>query len=851
MRPVRPHHRLRPPRQRIAGARLNARTPRWLRASRPLVAFLLALGLIGPLAAADRALAQNAAEELVSLDFADVELPIVVDTISRMTGYNFIYDDRVRGRVTIVSPTEVTIDQAFAVFESVLKVKGFSLVLGPGDTYKILPIRDIKESSVDTIKDDRPSPNRDRFVTRLVPLQFIDAEAITHTIKPLISKDASLVAYEPTNTIIVTDSESNIRRLLSILDALDVESYRQELAVIKIEHADANTLAEQLSEIYGAEVASASGGSTAAQRRARSRRRTSTNANASTTSTPDASGAVGPTVRILPDERTNSLLVLASRQQLADIRGLVRKLDIEVRGEGRIQVYYLRHADAEELSETLNSLVGSGGGGGGGARSSSLPGSASNTANIRSSVTPLDDGITVTADPATNALVIKASKEGYETLKQVIEKLDVSRPQVLVEALIVEVDVTDDLALGFDVAYRLVNGDVDFLIATGANVIPGAGLAAAAASNLFNDPSDAFADGDGNLGSPQAGLSGGSIGIGMRADASDKDVNIVSAPHILTSDNEEAEIIIGDNIPIVTGRTEAATGGDNLSQAVNVERQDVGVTLRVTPQISEGDTLRLNIFQEITEVSPNPALGAAEDVGVALSNRKIENTVVVNDGETVAIGGLIDESYTETESGVPFLRDIPYLGWLFKTKTEALRKTNLLIFLTPHIIRNADDLERETIRKRLELEERIGGDFAEVDDWEQSSPGKSFAVAEELTRHGMRYPIDRMRELEAARAEARAKREEEAAREAAAGVQRYAVQLATYLEEREATEQLTMLIDAGYESRLLTSDSDGRLVFTLQVGPFEDLWAADRAAQALDDTYGFDSNVTVLRGETP
>ena len=820
------------------------------RAGRALAALLLALGLLVPLATTVPAAAQDGEEELVSLDFADVELPIVVDTISRMTGYNFIYDDRVRGRVTIVSPTEVTVDQAFAVFESVLKVKGFSLVLGPGDTYKILPIRDIKESSVDTIKDDRPSPNRDRFVTRLVPLQFIDAEAITNTIKPLISKDASLVAYEPTNTIIVTDSESNIRRLLSILAALDVESYRRELAVIKIEHADANTLAEQLSEIYGAEVASSSGGSTAAQRRARSRRRTNTNNAATNTGGTDSSGAVGPTVRILPDERTNSLLVLASRQQLADIRGLVRKLDIEVRGEGRIQVYYLRHADAEELSETLNSLVGSSGGGGA-ARSSSLPGSASNTANIRSSVTPLDDGITVTADPATNALVIKASKEGYETLKQVIEKLDVSRPQVLVEALIVEVDVTDDLALGFDVAYRLVNGDIDFLVATGANVIPGAGLAAAAASNLFDDPSDAFADANGNIGTPEAGLSGGSVGIGMRAEASDKDVNIVSAPHILTSDNEEAEIIIGDNIPIVTGRTEAATGGDNLSQAVNVERQDVGVTLRVTPQISEGDTLRLNIFQEITEVSPNPALGAAEDVGVALSNRKIENTVVVNDGETVAIGGLIDESYTDTESGVPFLRDIPYLGWLFKTKTEALRKTNLLIFLTPHIIRNADDLERETIRKRLELEERIGGDFAEVQDWERPSAGKDFAVAEELTRHGLRYPIDRMKELEAARAEARAKRDEQAAREAAAGAQRYAVQVATFLEERDATEQLTALIDAGYESRLLTRDSDGRLVFTLQVGPFDDLWDADRAAQALDAAYGFESSVTVLRGEAP
>ena len=782
-------------------------------------------------------------EELISLDFADVELPVVIDTISRLTGYNFIYDDRVRGRVTIVSPTEVTIDQAFAVFESVLKVKGFSLVLGPGNTYKILPIRDIKESSVDTIKDNRPSPNRDRFVTRLVPLQFIDAAAITQTIKPLISKDASLVAYDATNTIIVTDSESNIRRLLSILAALDVESYRQELAVIKIEHADANTLAEQLSEIYGAEVASASGGSTAAQRRARSRRRTTNTSSAAAATGGD--NAVGPTVRILPDERTNSLLVLSSRQQLADIRGLVRKLDIQVRGEGRIQVYYLRHADAEELSETLNSLVGSGGGSS--SRSSSLPGSASNNQSIRSAVTPLDDGITVTADPATNALVIKASKEGYETLKQVIEKLDVSRPQVLVEALIVEVDVTDDLSLGFDIAYRMVNGDMDLLLQTGNAVVPGSGLAAAALSNAFENPADAFTPG------AVATSNGGSFGIGMQALASDKDVNIVSAPHILTSDNEEAEIIIGDNIPIVTGRTEAATGGPSLSQAVNVERQDVGVTLRVTPQISEGETLRLNIFQEITEVSPNPATGDPDEVGVALSNRKIENTVVVNDGETVAIGGLIDESYTETERGVPFLRDVPYLGWLFKTKTESLRKTNLLIFLTPHIIRNADDLERETIRKRLELEERVGNEhaFAELEDWNRPTGGRDFAVAEELTRHSLRYPIDRMRELEERHEKLRDEREAEAERVAEAGIQRYAVRVASFLDENQAAQTLTALIDSGYDGTLVTSESDGNLVFTIQIGPFEDLWTADRTAQTLDAAYGHQSSVTVLRGSAP
>ena len=789
-------------------------------------------------------------EELVSLDFSDVELPVVIDTISRMTGYNFIYDDRVRGRVTIVSPTEVTIDQAFAVFESVLKVKGFSLVLGPGNTYKIIPIRDVKESSIDTIKDGRPSRNRDRFVTRLVPLRFIDATTITQTIKPLISKDASLVAYAATNTIIVTDSESNIRRFLSILDAIDVESYRQELAVIKIEFADANTLGEQLSEIYGAEVGGSAGGATAAQRRTRARRRTSnTAANTGSAVGPGSAGG-GPAVRILTDERTNSLLVLSSRQQLSDIRALVRKLDIPVTGGGRIHVYYLRYADSEELSETLNALL-SGAGSSGGGRAGAAGGGAANVQSLRSAVTPLAEGVTVTADPATNALVIQASKEAYETLRLVIDKLDVSRPQVLVEALIVEVDVTDNLDLGFDIAFRLVNGDTDLFFSTGSFLIPGG----PASAGLLGSAVRAAAGGDNpfDQNSPTDG-NGSNLGIGINASKVNSDLNIVSAPHILTSDNEEAEIRIGQNIPIVTGRTDAATGSaDGLASSVNVDRQDIGITLRVTPQISEGDTVRLQIFQELTEVTDSEA-GAVEDVGVTLSSRKVENTVVVNDGETVVIGGLISESFTDSVSGVPYLKDIPYLGWLFKTKSESIRKINMLIFLTPHIIRSADDLEQQSIRKRLELEDSLGDedDFPELADYDSgNAPDAGYSVAQEIANHSVRYPVERMQELEQRRANEEADRSQAALESASAQTQRYAVVVATFLDESQATKTLTTLLDAGYDGTLVSSDSNGRLLFKIEIGPFDDLWEAERAAGTLDAAYGYSSSVTALRRGEP
>ena len=213
-------------------------------------------------------------EETVHLDFKDVDLAVVIEMIAKTTGKNFIYDDKVRGKVTIVSPSPVTIDQAYAVFESVLKVKGFTVIKGPAGVMQIIPVRDAKESNVEIIRDDRPSPDRDRFVTRLIPLHYIDAEAITNTIKPLVSKDASMVAYAPTNTIILTDTATNIRRLLTILEAIDVETFKEEFAVIKIEHADASTLGDQISEIYGADVSSTAAASATAARRARTNRRT-------------------------------------------------------------------------------------------------------------------------------------------------------------------------------------------------------------------------------------------------------------------------------------------------------------------------------------------------------------------------------------------------------------------------------------------------------------------------------------------------------------------------------------------------------------------------------------------------
>src|SRR5262245_51885203 len=264
-----------------------------------------------------------------------------------MTGRNFIYDDRVRGRVTVVSPTKITPDEAYAVFESVLQVKGFTTVPTPGGALKVIPLRDAKETSVPTSESKFPPENRDLFITRLIPLQYIDAESIVNTIKPLVSKDAAIAAYQPTNTVILTESASNIRRLIAIIEAIDVDTYRQDLGVIHLEYADAATMAEQLSDIYGVEIASAAVPGAARARRA-----------APTPQAPQPAPQ-GPlrNVRIITDERTNSLIVLAASAQLEEVRQLARKLDVPVPGGGRVHVYPLQHADAEELGKTLTSMI--------------------------------------------------------------------------------------------------------------------------------------------------------------------------------------------------------------------------------------------------------------------------------------------------------------------------------------------------------------------------------------------------------------------------------------------------------------------------------------------------------------
>ena len=305
------------------------------------------------------------------------------------------------------------------MFESVLQVKGFTTVTSPGGAIKVIPVREAKESNIETVRSSLPPPDRDRFVTRLIPLRYIDAESIVNTLKPLVSKDASMAAYVETNTVILTESASNIRRLLAILEAIDVETYKEELAVLKVEYADATALAEQVSQIYGAEVVGGRRHRAAAAGRAAARARCPASGGRRCPPVNPARGRV----RIITDSRTNSLIVLAARAQLEDVRGLVRKLDVPVTGGGRIHVYYLQYADAEELApdaRRADQRAGRARPARAAAAAGLRPAAASRRALRGRRCAPWwrasPRASRVTADPATNALVIQASQEGYATI---------------------------------------------------------------------------------------------------------------------------------------------------------------------------------------------------------------------------------------------------------------------------------------------------------------------------------------------------------------------------------------------------------------------------------------------------
>jgi general secretion pathway protein D len=611
-----------------------------------------------PFAAAQTSAAGNAdnGQRYVSIDFNDVDINVFIKFIAELTGKNFIVDNRVKGKVTIISPAKISVDEAYLVFESVLEVHGFTTV-DSGNVIKIVSSPEARTKSIETLTEYRSMDPEDKLVTQLVPLRYADPNTITRLFRPLISKSSVILPYQPTNMLIITDFYSNIKRLMRILKTIDVPGVGQELTVIPLQHADAQKLVRTLSTVF--------------QQRRRAAKKGAS---------PD------DVTKFVADERTNTIVVLASEDDTARVKELISRLDQEMpRGKEKIHVYYLENAVAEELAKVLQSLS---------TKAKPTQAKGKKEAPIVSEKT------NITADKATNSLIIMAEKDDYMVLQDIIQKLDIPRAMVYIESLIMEVNIDNGFSLGAEwiamgetdlnsdsaaVGGGFSGGETGFSN-LGGLLAPAAGIATLPAGFSMGVFSEPLKIGD---------LTFPNLSAIVQAFKKDKDVHILSTPQIMTTDNEEASITVGKNVPYLT-----KSGSSTVESYNTYEYKDVGITLKITPQISKDKRIRLKIAQEITKLDTALTSG---DRPTTLK-RTVDTTVIVNDKNTVVIGGLIDDSLSTTEYKVPCLGSIPGLGWAFKSLSNSREKTNLFVFLTPHVVKSPLDAKKMFDKKKEEIE---------------------------------------------------------------------------------------------------------------------------------------------------
>lgn len=583
-----------------------------------------------------KAKAKQPAEEsrYVTIDFDNVDVHIFIKFISELTGKNFVIDKGVRGKVTIISPRKISVSEAYKVFESVLEVHGYAAIPA-GDIIKIVLSRDARAKNIETRLKTEAISSEDRVVTQIISLNYADPDELKKVLSPLISKSSVVLSYSPTGMLVVTDVLSNIKRLLKIVKALDIEGIGEQISVIPLKYASSQDITKSLSLIF--------------QKSARKQK-----------------GTLAPPIKIVADERTNTVITLASENDTSRIRQLIKLLDKEIpKGEEKVRVYRLQNADAEELTKVLMNL----------------PSKDSKTSpRVKGKAPLLSKDIQVVPDKATNTLIITASRDDYSVLEGVIQKLDIPRPMVYIEALIMEVNVDK----GFSLGVEWQGGE--YVSSDGRTKVYGGGFSGGGQyPNITGVATKGLPVGF------SLGVFGEAIKIGdvlfpslgaiFQAYQKDQDVHILSTPQILTLDNEEAEIYVGQNIAYQTKQETSQTDRDYSSY----EYKDVGVTLKITPQISQERFVRLKIFQEVTKLVTEA--GQQSDRPTTLK-RTTKTTVSIKDKNTIVIGGLIGDDVTNTEYKVPCIGDIPFLGWLFKYQSKSREKRNLFIFITPHIIEN-------------------------------------------------------------------------------------------------------------------------------------------------------------------
>ena len=646
--------------------------------------------------------ASTAEQATITLAFQSTDIEPVSAAVAKATGQSIIVDPRVKGKISLMTPRPVTKQGALDLFSSALRSAGFALVQVNG-IYRVVPEADAKIQGNTVLTQG--SQDGDQVVTRVFKIKQDSATNLVNVLKPLLTPNSSITANPGNNTIIVTDYASNVKRVAKLIDSMDEPSVG-DVQTIHLRYGVAIDVASILNKVV------------------------------ETTSNP-ADAASGKTV-VIAEPRSNSILIRSSNpEKIRQIRSLVARLDTPTANSGNIWVVPLKNAEASKLAVTLRAIVAadntfsqqagvsntgavSGGStpgstttpnqasipqtGGAAGQSGSGSMSAAATSSLTSTSAPSTGGL-IQADPPTNSLIITASEPYYKHLRQVIEQLDKRRTQVYVEAMIVEVAATSSAQLGIQ-WQGIIN-------AGGQNVPFGGTNYGTGNQNIFDlskfsacllNPAACAATA--SAVTPANGLNvgmlskfGGNYSMSALIQALDteKGFRVLSTPNLVTLDNEEARIMVGKNVPILSGSyTTNATSQTTPFQTYN--RQDIGILLRVRPQIAHNGTVKLTVYQEVSNLENQNALVIAAQ-GYTINKRNIESNIIVDDGQLFVIGGLIDDNYTDLSDGVPFLKDIPFIGQLFRYDAKAREKRNLMVFLRPYIIKDGKAGEELTANR--------------------------------------------------------------------------------------------------------------------------------------------------------
>jgi len=616
-------------------------------------------------------------EIVTDFNFPDADIMDIAKTLGKLTKKNFILDKDVKGRVTIISNSSITVSDAWKAFLTALDMTGFALIPS-GNYIRIARQRDARDKQLRTYSGST-FPDSDALITRVFPLKYIEAENVSRVLRSFMPSSSRIIPHDQTNTVIVTDTGSNISKINQMLEILDIEGYDAGIEVISVKFASASELSKLIDTLIPGTSAGGPrpGGGNFGGSRFNARR--------------TKEGGIINT--IIADERTNNLIVHANSKGAAQVRELVNKLDQKVSaqiGGGKVHVLYLQFADAEQISNTLNNLS---------QGASNRPGSMTPGSNpVASSL--FEGSIKVSADKATNSLVITASPADFVTVQRVISKLDIPRDEVFVEVVIMEMIISRE----FQFSTNVIN--------------PVSGIGSTPNSDLFAFLQNPLSQKGLVLGFSRGAkqtitLGGQNITVSsiqglVKALQTNNYANVLATPQILTLDNTEATFESAEKIPIPN--VVAIQGTTTTS----VTKESVSLSIKIKPQINKiSNFVKLDIATKMADISNRELPAQVQQLAFATNERNAQTSVVVADSDTVVLGGLIRDKMSEQVSKIPLLGDIPLLGWLFRSKSSSTEKSNLLIFMTPHIVRQYEKVRALLDRKLKErdnfIEQQAGG----------------------------------------------------------------------------------------------------------------------------------------------